>query len=320
MGDCGCGCCGCGCGCSFLLHSFFLAGMDGGHGRLARVVTRLDFIFGKQQSLLSSDGPVLHVSNSTQTTITCQLQSIVPGPIAMGCHRSTRSTTHDFRKCGKGVRLPPDPGVLRPVPALLSQDDECSVLQPCLQGLSSLPALQGAEMEIGLEGWKATFNRIGLALPEWARQNVPDPDALWRLFVDPAFELAVEASPTTSAGRKWAPRGPAAKGAARGFGRLPCLPYQPGRAGAGLYITKKKGYLQVRLTSSRKEAAHRLVCAARHGPPPPRCRTVMHLCDNPTCLAPGHLAWGSEEQNHYLNGADKAYWAQTFGCKRKLYS
>jgi len=55
------------------------------------------------------------------------------------------------------------------------------------------------------------------------------------------------------------------------------------------------------------EAAHRLVMLAIWGPPrlprppPPAVSprwVCMHLCGNPRCLNPLHLAWGSYQQNH----------------------
>lgn len=50
--------------------------------------------------------------------------------------------------------------------------------------------------------------------------------------------------------------------------------------------------------------AHRLLCHAFHGVPAPdpenpqeRRKVVMHKCNNPSCLNPGHIKWASQWQN-----------------------
>jgi len=74
-------------------------------------------------------------------------------------------------------------------------------------------------------------------------------------------------------------------------------------------------YVCVRLARQQQrrtavyEMAHRLVCWAAHGPPPPTSEeqrdrnygVVMHLCNNPRCLSAGHLKYGTKATNHWRN-------------------
>jgi hypothetical protein len=47
--------------------------------------------------------------------------------------------------------------------------------------------------------------------------------------------------------------------------------------------------------------AHRILAWAMHGPCGHTASMVMHLCDNPLCLNPWHLKWGSMQENHRDN-------------------
>lgn len=42
---------------------------------------------------------------------------------------------------------------------------------------------------------------------------------------------------------------------------------------------------------------HRLVCEVVHGEPPFDDAFALHSCDNPPCVNPNHLSWGSASQN-----------------------
>ncbi len=49
-----------------------------------------------------------------------------------------------------------------------------------------------------------------------------------------------------------------------------------------------------------KELAHRYMLAAAAGTQPaqlPKDMVVMHLCDNPNCVFPGHLRLGTQKEN-----------------------
>jgi hypothetical protein len=51
--------------------------------------------------------------------------------------------------------------------------------------------------------------------------------------------------------------------------------------------------------------AHRVACERAHGPAPSPDSVAMHSCDNPPCVNPAHLSWGSQSENV------KASWTRT---------
>lgn len=218
---------------------------------------------------------------------------------------SKRRSTLDVRNAPH-VTSPADPGAVFLQAAPGGRSVRWSRLLPsCLPGLSGLPAMQKLDRPLEVPAWEAIFERLANLLPGWAT-SLTAPGQRWRLLLDPAATVGLQSDDGSPDG-KWPARGRDP----RGFGRHPCLQLVPQRGVKGVHLNKKKGYVQVQLTTSVREAAHRLVCAACHGPPPTPCSLVMHLCDNPTCVAPSHLGWGSSKSNHYLNGADHAYWSAT---------
>lgn len=90
-----------------------------------------------------------------------------------------------------------------------------------------------------------------------------------------------------------------------------CLRLDPqmmmNQAGAHKYMHQLPvGYLVMQLTENNVanmnifEHAHRLVTWYMHGPPPAHFGphpVAMHTCDNPDCLNPAHLKWGSHSTN-----------------------
>lgn len=42
--------------------------------------------------------------------------------------------------------------------------------------------------------------------------------------------------------------------------------------------------------------AHRVACEREYGQPGPE-QVAMHSCDNPPCVNPAHLSWGTQSQN-----------------------
>ena len=43
--------------------------------------------------------------------------------------------------------------------------------------------------------------------------------------------------------------------------------------------------------------AHIEICRITHGEPPNAKMVAMHSCDNPICIRPEHLKWGTKKQN-----------------------
>lgn len=82
----------------------------------------------------------------------------------------------------------------------------------------------------------------------------------------------------------------------------------PGGPDARRFIgsPSSSGYMRLTLANKRPGAkrkkvrvlAHRLVCWAFHGPPPSWDRNVAsHMCGNPLCLCPLHLAWMTRQED-----------------------
>ena len=87
-----------------------------------------------------------------------------------------------------------------------------------------------------------------------------------------------------------------------------CMPFVKSKIGEGASI-HEDGYLCILLDNgvTRKgvyEYAHRIVCFAYHGPPPPNKTYCLHRCyskgrqtDSYDCLSPLHLEWGTPKEN-----------------------
>lgn len=46
-----------------------------------------------------------------------------------------------------------------------------------------------------------------------------------------------------------------------------------------------------------QQYAHRIACERAHGEAPAVDSVAMHSCDNPPCVNPAHLSWGTQQQN-----------------------
>jgi HNH endonuclease len=57
-----------------------------------------------------------------------------------------------------------------------------------------------------------------------------------------------------------------------------------------------KGYGRMQVTRRRKYLVHRVMWEGTYGPIPPD-RDVLHRCDLPTCVNPGHLWLGTHSEN-----------------------
>lgn len=67
-----------------------------------------------------------------------------------------------------------------------------------------------------------------------------------------------------------------------------CWPWLNGRSGSGYGVIIWQG---------RHHYAHRLAWQLTHGKPPPDHLVVRHLCGNPLCCRPSHLAIGTRQDN-----------------------
>ena len=57
----------------------------------------------------------------------------------------------------------------------------------------------------------------------------------------------------------------------------------------------KDGYGRFRLNGDKRRV-NRIVCFLTYGQPPANA-VAMHTCDNPPCINPDHLRWGSHKDN-----------------------
>lgn len=64
-------------------------------------------------------------------------------------------------------------------------------------------------------------------------------------------------------------------------------------------------YLEAKLGKGERHivlcSAHRVLCFAKHGHPPPGKEIVLHTCGVSHCLNPLHLKWGDAKENSYHN-------------------
>ena len=60
--------------------------------------------------------------------------------------------------------------------------------------------------------------------------------------------------------------------------------------------SRSKGGYGQKAVNGIKKYTHRLSAEIHHGPGV-KGQEVMHLCDNPPCLNPEHLKWGTRKQN-----------------------
>ena len=67
-----------------------------------------------------------------------------------------------------------------------------------------------------------------------------------------------------------------------------CLEWDGGRESNGYGVTT---------IHDRHEKVHRLICEHYHGPQPNDRPCALHTCDNPPCINPDHLYWGSKNDN-----------------------
>jgi hypothetical protein len=103
----------------------------------------------------------------------------------------------------------------------------------------------------------------------------------------------------------------------------------------GLGPLKGKGYLQLKVEKGRGGtiSVHRLVMLAVWGPPYPLKKEIlrggrekkgvwftMHLCDNPRCLNPMHLAYGKAFDNCNLRKSQEVIQALKTQAEQRRHS
>ena len=76
-------------------------------------------------------------------------------------------------------------------------------------------------------------------------------------------------------------------------------------------------YLEAKLGKGERHtvlfSAHRMLCFAKHGHPPPGKEMVLHTCGVSHCLNPLHLKWGDAKENSYHN--ESSYQSNTIGSR-----
>lgn len=65
----------------------------------------------------------------------------------------------------------------------------------------------------------------------------------------------------------------------------------------GARLPKGYGQFSEGGREGKKLTAHRYSCILHHGPPPLARTYALHSCDNPPCVNPKHLRWGTQSAN-----------------------
>lgn len=84
--------------------------------------------------------------------------------------------------------------------------------------------------------------------------------------------------------------------AARPDQEVGCLEWQ-GPVDKGGYGILSEAMFSVVEGMKSRTSASRAACWLSHGPPPEPTSQARHLCHNPPCVEPTHLAWGTQLQN-----------------------